>query len=246
MKAFFFTGWVSQFQKGHFSDACSNMIFYGGEEEPSWRAFEEWLLSPNQAEVPVSTKIEKMVGSPVMEQLLTERGFVPLNWPELCEEAERILQSSEPDDLSQGYWADCNELVNSQQLSPNIEWLQRDLPADTRLDLNWSADKPHFFLLSVPGAPKNSFPNPPEPMIGSGELREEEEPEEVAESESGQRETPFPELAERELTVVIQARNAVVATWLWRKHGPEALEAAGMALRPIRIDPLCAAGPVSA
>src|SRR5437660_677523 len=112
MKAFFFTAWISQFRNGQISDVCSSLIFYGGEEQESWSAFEEWLLAPNQADPPVATKIERIVGSPVLEQLLTERGFVPLNWPELCAEAERILESIAPDDLSQGYWADGNELIN--------------------------------------------------------------------------------------------------------------------------------------
>src|SRR5262249_8254739 len=99
MKAFFFTGWVTQFQKGQVVDGCSSLIVYGGEEEESWKKFEEYLLSPNQAEPPVGTKIEKVTGSPVLEELLTETGFTVLDWADLCAEQERILESIAPDDL---------------------------------------------------------------------------------------------------------------------------------------------------
>mgnify|MGYP001091560593 CR=1 FL=1 len=45
----------------------------------------------------------------------------------------------------------------------------------------------------------------------------------------------FPELAEREATAVIRARNAVVAAWLWRRYAAET----PLAQNPIRVDSWC-------
>ena len=243
MKAFFFTGWVTQFQKGQVVDGCSSLILYGGEEEESWKRFEEYLLSPNQMEQPVGTKIEKITGSPVLEEILTETGFTALNWVDLCAEQERSLESIAPDDLSQGYWADGNELVDPHQLSPNIESLQRELPEDIGSALNWSADKVYLFLLSVL-APGETFVNV-EFEAEEGYPEEEESDESPRDEFEVPQPSPFPEVTQRELSVVIRARNSVVAAWLWRKHAASALTSPGIAEKPIRIDPLCTAMPIS-
>ena len=72
MNAYLFSGLVSQYYKGQFVDSCSTVILYGKDETASWKTFEEMLLRPNSGERPGGTKIQKMVGAPVLDQLLAE------------------------------------------------------------------------------------------------------------------------------------------------------------------------------
>ena len=242
MSAYLFSGLVNQYHKGRFVEACVNLLLYGADETASWKAFEQILLSPAGDEDPnIPRKIERMVGAPVLNELLGETGNKPLDWPELVQEIQHVLESTAVDDESQGYWADCDQLVRPDNLAPAIDWLQRELPEEIRSGLNWSADKNYFFLITVlspPPAPAGlAQPEAePEELRTREELSEEEEAlNDSAVSDAEQRLLTFPQLADKELAAVVRARNSVVATWLWRKYGAST----PLARNAIRVDPLC-------
>jgi len=240
MNAYLFSGLVNQYHKGQFVDNCSTVILYGGDEAASWKVFEESLLAQNKAEDSAPVKVEKMVGAPVLEQLLTEAGANPIKWPELAEEVLRTIESTPLDDQEQGYWVDCDQCVRPGQLAFDPDYLRSGLPEEIRSGLNWSLDKTFFFLISVltpPAAPAEMDEDDEErsrPAEGTAE--DEEEFENAGEPDLDQRLSALPQLSEKELAVVIRARNSVVAAWLWRKY------AAGgeLAENPIQVEPLCA------
>ncbi len=232
MKAYLLSGLVNQYFHGHFADACSTVILYGADEERARKTFEGMLLSRNSGEGADSTRVEKVISAPVMEHLLAETGEQPVDWTQLGQEAQQSLETTAPDEQGQGYWVNCEECVRPGRLAPNVEWLQRDLPEEIRSGVNWSLDKTYFFLLSVlapPAMPAAVI----EPQFE--EFGETEESDQSAEVDVAQRLATFPQMADKELAVVVRARNAIVAAWLWRKH------AAGTRLAgdAIRLDPLC-------
>ena len=125
MNAYLFTGWISQFQRGHLVDSCSNLIVCGADNQVAAQQFlEQCLLSPNTAEEPTPTKVERVVGAPLLDQLLTETGPGPLNWEEIVAEAQKDWESSELDDSELGYWLDCNPYVEASRLAIDIEQLR--------------------------------------------------------------------------------------------------------------------------
>ncbi len=234
MGAYLFSGLVSQYFKGRFVDACTTALLYGAEQDAAWKAFEAALLSPSAEEDPtVPRKMERMVGAPVLEELLTENGNVPSDWENLAREALQIVESTAADDQGQGYWADCDQLVRPDELAPGVDWLQRELPEEIRSGLNWSSEKNYFFLITVLSPPAQSEES--DTMDEADMLNE-------AESELQQRLLTFPQLADKELAVVVRARNSVIAAWLWRKYGA----ATRLARHAIRVDPLCEIVPVRA
>lgn len=238
MEAFLFTGWTSQLHQGQIADGCVNVILYGGGKEEAMASFEEQLLAPNRSENPATIKIEKIICAPVFDQLFTETRSIPINWPEICQEAETILQATQPDDLAQGYWVDCDQVVPSSELSANLDSLKRELPEDICSNLNWSGDKTYFFLVSVITTPPQSvglYEDQVNQQI-EGAANEDELTELDVEP---QRVSPFPELVDKDLVVLIQARNSVIAAWLWRQHAIST----PMATNRIRIDPWCGAYP---
>ena len=239
MNAYLFTGWISQFQRGHLVDSCSNLIVCGADNQVAAQQFlEQCLLSPNTAEEPTPTKVERVVGAPLLDQLLTETGPGPLNWEEIVAEAQKDWESSELDDSELGYWLDCNPYVEPSRLAADIEQLRKSLPEDLRSGLNWKPEKARFFLVSVLCPPP-----PPAPEVWEGEdsgrrLEPGDEQEEVGNLDLVERQAAFPELAEKEQAVLVRARNALVAAWLCRKQtSPD------LASRAIRIDAWCGAVP---
>jgi hypothetical protein len=143
------------------------------------------------------------------------------------------VESVPADDFDQGYWVDVNAVC---QPAPSLEALRRELPEDIRSSLNWAEEKQFFFLLSALRPP----PPPPDPDAEpEAGARDAAPPAEGSEGEpvfgAAEMETDFPELAEKEAAVLIRARNAAVAVWLWRNYAANT-ELAG---NPIRIDPWC-------
>jgi hypothetical protein len=231
MNAYLFTGLVSEYRHGHFVDACTNIILYGADQGVSEKAFEESLLSRHSGEEQTPPRIEKIVGAPMLDQLLTETGPIPIHWPEVSEEALRVLAASSPDDQEQGYWVDCEQQVRSGNLAPDIRWLQRELPGEIQSGLNWSPSKNYFFLvcvLSPPAAPIELAAD------------NEEEVEVPVDFEDAQRLVNFPQLAPKEMAVVVRAQNSVVAAWLWKRYAAEM----GLAGNAIRVDALCDVVPI--
>jgi hypothetical protein len=228
MNAYLFTGWMSHFQNGRLTDSCCSLIVYGGDQDASWKAFEDWMLSN-----PTPTKVERIVGAPMLDRLFTETDYVPLDWDEVAREAGGMLETSGADSDGLGYWVDCDLVVDPDNLSPDLEWLKRELPEDIRSGLNWSADKTYFFLISVL-SPQTQTPPP--------ELTEESEAEPPSSERAinlgfAERQESFPELVDKELAVLVRARNSVVAAWLWRKYAASTQ----LAQNHIRIEAWCGA-----
>ena len=130
----------------------------------------------------------------------------------------RGLEATPPTDLQQGYWVDCDQVVRPDNLAPGIEWLKRELPSEVAADLNWSADRTFFFLVSVLSPPTQPG-EPPAEEVEYAEAESQDEGEaEIATFRLELADRAFPELADKELAVVVRARNSVVAAWLWRKY----------------------------
>ena len=214
--------------------ACHSLIVCAENAPEAQQRFEECLRVQPEGESPMTTQINRVVAAQFMDQLLTEKEPVPIDWPQVAAQALSDLESIPADDFEQGYWVDVNALVGP---SPDLEALRADLPEDIRSGLNWAEDKQSFFLLSVLRPPP---PPPPEP---GEEPAAEADPAAAAQSPGenaagsafglGESESDFPELAAKEAAVLIRARNSVVAAWLWRKQAAET----PLAGNQIRMDP---------
>jgi hypothetical protein len=196
-------------------DSCQSGIIYGGELEQAQKLFEASCLVSSENEKPVETVIKRLVGAQFIEQLLTESGTRPLDWLEIAKEVTEEVSATPVDDFEQGYWVDVNQALPPGKLSPDIDALQHDLPEDIRSGLNWSAEKQFLFLVTV-------LSPPPVPVYMEEDIKEEkdaegEEEDEKTEPELEENIAGLPELRDKEAAAVVQARNSVVAGWLWRK-----------------------------
>jgi hypothetical protein len=168
--------------------------------------------------------------------LLTESGGSPLDWPQVSRQVNDILQATPVDDFEQGYWVDINQAVPPRKISFDVESLKRDLPEDIRSGLNWSPDKKFFFLVSV-------LSPLPLPAIPDDEWESDESDRDDASDENSNDEradldgfvATLPEMREKEAAALVEARNSVVAAWLWRKYAADTR----LAPNEIQIDPCC-------
>ena len=240
MNAYLFNAWISQYQHGHYGDGCSSLILYGADSQAARRYFEHSLLQADNPESPAPTRVECLVSAPLLDQLLTEAGPEPIDWEQVCARAAKDLEAAAPDDFDHGYWVDCDQCVPPDGLASDIEKLQASLPEDIRSGLNWSPEKTRFYILSVlrplapPPEPPDEFEEREAVAPGAGE-----DSDAGAEAGSTGVPTPFPEVAQKELAVLLRARNSVVATWLWRKHAADT----AFKNHAIRIDAWCGALP---
>ena len=216
-------------------------IIYGGDTQQAQKRFEAWCRRTPEGEKPVETEIKKVVAAQFVDQLLTESGGKPLDWPEISRQVSDILQATPVDDFEQGYWVDINQAVPPGKISFDVESLKRDLPEDIRSGLNWSPDKKFFFLVSVL-SPR------PLPVIPADDLESNAPDRDDADDENVDDKEPeldgfvaaLPEMRDKDATALVEARNSVVAVWLWRKF------AANTRLAPneIQIGPCCSFIPV--
>ena len=222
-------------------DGCASAIIYGGDAEQAQRRFEAWCCQTSEREHPARVEIKKVVAAQFVDQLLTESGDNPLDWPQVSQQVNDILQATPVDDFEQGYWVDINQAVPPGKISFDVESLKRDLPEDIRSGLNWSPDKKFFFLLSVlsprplPAIPADDLEsNAPDDFAVDDENVDDKEPELdgfVA---------TLPEMRDKEAAALVEARNSVVAAWLWRKYAADTR----LAPSEIQIDPCCSFIPV--
>jgi hypothetical protein len=223
-------------------DACVNAVIYGGDPEQAQKRFEAWCRQTPEGENPIETEIKKIVAAQFVDQLLTESGGKPLDWPRVSQQVNDILQTTPVDDFEQGYWVDINQVVPPGKISFDVESLKRDLPEDIRSGLNWSPDKKFFFLVSVL-SPR------PSPAIPADEWESDTPNRDDADDENEDNDektdldvnvAALPEMRDKEAAALVEARNSVVAAWLWRKF------AAGTWLAPneIQINPCCSFIPV--
>jgi hypothetical protein len=219
-------------------DTCASAIVYGSDAEQAQKRFEAWCRLIPDGENPVEMDFKKIVAAQFVDQLLTESGGKPLDWPQISRQVNDLLQATPVDDFEQGYWVDIEQAVPPGKISFDIGSLKRDLPEDIRSGLNWSPDKKFFFLLSV-------LTPRPSPVFPADEL-EAAATNPDDEDEAGEKPdldgfvATLPEMRDKEAAALVEARNSVVAAWLWRKY------AANTRLAPneIQIDPCCAFIPV--
>ena len=222
-------------------DACVSAIIYGGDAEQAQKRFEAWCHPPSEAENTVRVEIKKVVAAQFVDQLLTESGGQPLDWPRISQQVNDILQATPVDDFEQGYWVDINQTVPPGKISFDVGSLKRDLPEDIRSGLNWSPDKIFFFLVSIlsprplPSIPADDLEaNVPDRDDADDEIENEAKPDLdgfVA---------TLPEMRDKEAAALVEARNSVVAAWLWRKYAADTR----LAPNEIQITPSCSFVPV--
>jgi len=182
--------------------------------------------------------IKKIVAAQFVDQLFTEAGGQPLDWQSISQQVNDRLQATPVDDFEQGYWVDIDQIMPPGQIAPDLESLQRHVPEDIRSGLNWLPDKKFYFLVSV-------FSPRPVPRLTDGE-GESAKP--LADDENPNEEKPdlerfvatLPELRDKEAAALVEARNSVVAAWLWRKYAADTR----LATNEIKIDPCCSFVPV--
>jgi hypothetical protein len=222
-------------------DTCASAIVYGGDAEQAQKRFEAWCRLIPDGENPVEMDFKKLVAAQFVDQLLTESGGKPVDWPQISRQVNDILQATPVDDFEQGYWVDLNEAMPAGKISFDIESLKRDLPEGIRSGLNWSPDKKFFFLVSVL-TPRPSPAYPPGELESDATIHDDaaDENPDDGKSELDGFVATLPEMRDKEAAALVEARNSVVAAWLWRKF------AANTRLAPneIQIDPCCSFIPV--
>ena len=150
-------------------DSCASAIIYGGDAEQAQKRFEAWCRRTPDGENPVETEIKRIVAAQFVDELLTESGGKPLDWPQISRQVNDLLQATPVDDFEQGYWVDLNQAMPAGKISFDVESLKRDLPEDIRSGLNWSPDKKFFFLVSVL-SPRPSPANPPDELESDAQI----------------------------------------------------------------------------
>lgn len=222
-------------------DTCVSAIIYGGDPEQAQKRFETWCRRSREEEKPVETEIKKVVAAQFVDQVLTESGGSPLDWPRISQQVYDALQTTVVDDFEQGYWVDINQTVPPGRINCDIESLKRDLPEAIRSGLNWSPHKIFFFLVTVL-SPR------PAPIIPTDELESQAPDDDNPADENEAEEKPgldeviaaLPEMRDKEAAALVAARNSVVAAWLWRRYAADTR----LAPNEIQIDPCCSFIPV--
>jgi hypothetical protein len=250
MNAYLFTGWVSRIHPNprkdksrtydplQISDICLNQIIHANTIEEAEGGFEDWLLQPDDAGNDIPTRIRKIAQAKMVDKLFTEAGPVPLDWQKIAELPDPATQEPSVDEFEQGYWADVNDLVRPGALSPDVDALQASLPEDVRSGLNWTPGRNFHFLISVlapPVAPveRDYEPDADAPAPETGATQDETGMFDTLGFHEPQ--TIPPECADKEAAALGQARNSVIAAWLWRRF----VASTQLADHEIRIDPLC-------
>jgi hypothetical protein len=208
-------------------DASSDAIVFSASPDEAQRLFESELSKRPEGGHPTEVTVKKNFVAPIVGQLFTESGNLPLNWATVLEQADSVLESTPVDDFEQGYWVDVDQVVRPDKLSFSVGTLESDVPEDVRSGLNWSNDKQFFFFLKV--LPLSAPPPIPayERVVEDVVAERSEEP---SQTEIDEMNVILPETV-----AVIQARNSVAAAWLWRKYAANTQ----WNTNAIRITPLC-------
>jgi hypothetical protein len=220
-------------------DSCASQIVLGNSPDEAQSRFEAWLRTTPEGENPVNIQIRKIAAAQFVDQLFTESGGAPIDWPKIQKLVESQLESTSADDFEQGYWVDVDQIVRPEKLSFSAGTLQSDVPEDIRSGLNWLSDKKFLFILSVlsPPAPPAEPVDEPEMDVPDSDESQDESPEEPKPIGIGELYGTFPQALDKEAAALIQARNSVVAAWLWRRYAANTR----LAANSIRIDPWCGA-----
>jgi len=227
-------------------DTCMSAIVYGGDAARAQTTFENWCQGPREGEDPVQTEIKKIVGAELIEQLLTESGSQPLDWPGISQTFMESMSPIETEaeeestttDLGAGYWLDVQQAVPPESAGLDMESLQRELPEDTCSALNWSPDKKFLFLVSSLSAP-SVVTEQNEGIEETDSDRAEEQDRAESRPDLDEAVAHLPEMREKEAAALVEARNSVVAAWLWRKFAANTR----LASNEILVNPCCAMMP---
>jgi hypothetical protein len=211
----------------HVWDSCTTAIVCAAEAESAQRCFEHSLQQTPEDEKPKQVEIKRLVAAQFLEPLLTETGEEPIEWSQIWTRIEPTIENEE--NLDQGYWVDADDVVGPGKLSATLEALQRELPEEIRSGLNWSAERQFFFIISVLSPPAV----PPVEMDLAGDELDEEEALQKNQLEDWV--ASMPEIADKEAAVLVQARNSVVAAWLWRRFAAST----PLASNNIEVGPWC-------
>ena len=214
-------------------DGCASAIIYGGDPESAQKRFEAWCHPPPAGEHPARVEIKKIVAAQFVDQLFAETGDQPMDWPQISRQVNDSLQATAVDDFEQGYWVEINEVVPPRKISLDIESLKSDLPEDIRSGLNWSPAKQFFFLIGI------LSPRPAPDFPPDVEVSDEDNPADAAAELDGFV-AALPEMRDKEAVALVQARNSVVAAWLWRKYAVDTR----LAANEIQVGPCCSFVPV--
>ena len=219
-------------------DSCLSQIVFGPSPDDAQRQLETWLRTQPEGESPREAVIRKITSTRIVDKFLTESGNLPLDWPKLLKQQQAILESMPVDDFEQGNWVDVDQIVRPDNSSFSAGILESEVPEDVRSGLNWASDRQFIFFLSVL-LPPPAVPNPDvefeEDRSESTEpgIEDSEEPPQPRELSPEELYAAFPDACNKEAVAVIQARNSVVAAWLWRRYAANT----PLAGNAIRIEP---------
>lgn len=204
MSAFLFNAWVSQIQKGSLHEWSVAAVLVGAPEPEARVWYEDHLVQAYASESPVPARIEHLVSAPFLPDWLGLSGPQPANWAELIAATAPADAPDSEEDWEAGFWVDCDEALRGTESITDADALRAHLAADIRDGLNWNpARSRHLFLSVLKPAPPASLERQ---YDDDGELIEP----------AG--EPQFPGMVERVAAVVVQAPNALLAGWLWRRH----------------------------
>ena len=224
---------ASQFQTW---DGCTSAVSCDEDAELAQSRFEDWLMPTADAESSARLVIKRMVAAQFVDQLLTESGAQPLDWAQVTQEIMDRAENSAADDSEQGYWVDLNRILPAATTSPDVASLRQVLPDDIRSGLNWAADKQFYFLVSI----LSSAPLPAQPPTPAEDATTASDSNAEATVEADLPLDYFVmsllEMRDKEAAALVQARNSVVAAWLWRKYAADTR----LANHPLHITPCCA------
>jgi hypothetical protein len=216
-------------------DTCVTAVICGEDPVQAQRTFEDWCQGPRDGDDPVQTDIRKIVAAELIDHVLTESGNRELSrrWMEPAANIETEAEPpAVPEDLGEGYWVDVNQMVPPESARLDLESVKRGLPEDIQAELNWSPEKTFLFLASSLSTP---------PALTEPHQFEEDFLESATqdENESGpvldEWVTQLPEMREKEAVGLVEARNSVVAGWLWRKFAATA----HLVSNEILVNPCC-------
>lgn len=205
-------------------DVCVDTIVIAETPEAGEALFRQWLTAPKEDST--VTEIRQVTAAQFFDQLLTEAGPAPLDWPSISEAATTQAETLPADDSEQGYWVDVNTVFNRGVLPPNVEELRAALAPDFTEGLNWAGDRTFYFIIGV------LRPRPARPEKEGLPFYEDSQ-------EEGQQPAAedIPEIIERECAAMVRARNSVVAAWLWKRFSASM----PVANNEIQIVPWCGA-----
>ena len=197
-------------------DSCVSAILYGSGPEQAQRQFEAWCQIKPEGDPEAEINIKRITAVQMVDQLLAESGGEPINWPEIAQRVLDPITATAVDASEQGLWADVNHPVPPGNQSRDLQSFQLALPEEIQSGLNWSSDKQCLFLVTA----LSPLPPPPDP----GEEFEEQETANGDGTQAGQEAgddldkfvATLPEMSEKDAAALVEARNAVVAGWLWR------------------------------